>query len=40
LFGRFTGATEVETLKTWTMMETILGVTGGLIGMVAFQLLS
>lgn len=40
LFGRFTGATEVETLKTWTMMETILGVTGGLIGMIAFQLLS
>jgi len=40
LFGRFTGATEVETLKTWTMMETILGVTGGIIGMVAFELLS
>lgn len=40
LFGRFTGATEVETLKTWTMMETILGVTGGVIGMIAFELLS
>ncbi|KMV74190.1 gluconate transporter [Rosenbergiella epipactidis] len=40
LFGRFTGATEVETLKTWTMMETILGVTGGIIGMIAFELLS
>ncbi len=40
LFGRFTGATEIETLKTWTMMETILGVTGGIIGMIAFQLLS
>ncbi|MCI3090837.1 hypothetical protein MMS54_18225, partial [Escherichia coli] len=25
LFGKFTGATEAETLKTWTMMETILG---------------
>ena len=23
LFGKFTGATEAETLKTWTMMETI-----------------
>ena len=40
LFGRFTGATEVETLKTWTMMETILGITGGIIGMIAFELLS
>ncbi|SER03267.1 Gnt-I system low-affinity gluconate transporter [Rosenbergiella nectarea] len=40
LYGRFTGATEVETLKTWTMMETILGVTGGIIGMIAFELLS
>lgn len=40
LFGRFTGATEMETLKTWTMMETILGVTGGIIGMIAFELLS
>ncbi len=25
LFGKFTGATEAQTLKTWTMMETILG---------------
>ena len=28
LFGKFTGATEAETLKTWTMMETIIGITG------------
>ena len=40
LFGRFTGATEAETLKTWTLMETILGTTGGIIGMIAFTLLS
>ncbi|MDR7343985.1 Gnt-I system low-affinity gluconate transporter [Pantoea alhagi] len=40
LFGRFTGATEAQTLKTWTLMETILGTTGAIIGMIAFELLS
>lgn len=40
LFGRFTGATEAQTLKTWTLMETILGTVGAIIGMIAFQLLS
>lgn len=40
LFGRFTGATEAQTLKTWTLMETILGTTGGIVGMIAFTLLS
>lgn len=40
LFGRFTGATEAQTLKTWTMMETILGTTGAIVGMIAFELLS
>ncbi len=40
LFGRFTGASEAETLKTWTLMETILGTSGGIIGMLAFWLLS
>jgi Gnt-I system low-affinity gluconate transporter len=40
LFGRFTGATEGETLKTWTLMETILGSVGALVGMIAFALLS
>ncbi|WP_028448488.1 gluconate transporter [Chitinibacter tainanensis] len=39
LFGKFTGANEVETLKTWTVMETILGSTGALVGMVAFSVL-
>lgn len=39
LFGKFTGATEVQTLKTWTIMETILGTTGAVVGMVAFSLL-
>ncbi|VFS62730.1 Gnt-I system [Kluyvera cryocrescens] len=40
LFGKFTGATEAQTLKTWTMMETILGTVGAIVGMVAFTLLS
>ena len=40
LFGRFTGATEGQTLKTWTMMETTLGTTGAIVGMIAFALLS
>jgi Gnt-I system low-affinity gluconate transporter len=40
LFGRFTGASEAETLKTWTLMETILGTTGAIVGMIAFALLS
>ncbi|WP_029569237.1 gluconate transporter [Pantoea ananatis] len=40
LFGRFTGATEGETLKTWTLMETILGTVGAVVGMIAFTLLS
>ncbi len=40
LFGRFTGATEAQTLKTWTMMETILGTTGAIIGAAAFVMLS
>jgi hypothetical protein len=39
LFGKFTGATEAQTLKTWTMMETILGTTGAIVGMIAFTLL-
>ena len=25
---KFTGATEAQTLKTWSLMETILGTTG------------
>lgn len=40
LFGRFTGATEAQTLKTWTMMETLLGTVGAIVGMIAFELLS
>ncbi|WP_297199969.1 gluconate transporter [uncultured Pluralibacter sp.] len=40
LFGKFTGATEAQTLKTWTMMETILGTAGAVVGMIAFTLLS
>ena len=40
LFGKFTGASEAQPLKTWTMMETILGTTGAIVGMIAFQLLS
>ncbi|SUB14606.1 Gnt-I system [Pantoea agglomerans] len=40
LFGRFTGASEAETLKTWTLMETILVTVGAVVGMIAFTLLS
>jgi Gnt-I system low-affinity gluconate transporter len=39
LFGKFTGASEVQTLKTWTVMETLLGTSGGIIGMIAFTML-
>jgi Gnt-I system low-affinity gluconate transporter len=39
LFGKFTGATEAQTLKTWTLMETILGTTGAIVGMIAFSVL-
>ncbi|MHA0851793.1 GntT/GntP/DsdX family permease [Serratia nematodiphila] len=38
LFGKFTGANELQTLKTWTVMETILGSVGGAIGMIAFTM--
>ena len=39
LFGKFTGATEAQTLKTWSLMETILGTTGAVIGMIFFAFL-
>ncbi|MBC8944174.1 gluconate transporter [Xenorhabdus indica] len=39
LFGKFTGATEGQTLKTWTIMETILGTTGAIVGMIYFAML-
>lgn len=39
LFGKLTGATELQTLKTWSVMETILGTTGALVGMIAFSVL-
>ncbi|MFC7419694.1 gluconate transporter [Iodobacter arcticus] len=39
LFGKFTGANELQTLKTWTVMETILGTTGALVGMAAFSMM-
>ncbi|MGB8666273.1 MAG: gluconate transporter [Serratia inhibens] len=39
LFGKFTGATEAQTLKTWSVMETILGTTGALVGMIAFSMM-
>jgi Gnt-I system low-affinity gluconate transporter len=40
LFSKFTGATELQTLKTWSVMETILGSTGAAVGMVAFYFLA
>jgi Gnt-I system low-affinity gluconate transporter len=39
LFGKFTGANELQTLKTWSVMETILGTTGALVGMAAFSMM-
>ncbi|WP_255420683.1 GntT/GntP/DsdX family permease [Arsenophonus endosymbiont of Aleurodicus floccissimus] len=39
LFSKFTGATEGQTLKTWTLMETILGAVGAIIGMLFFVFL-
>ena len=36
LYGKFTGATEGQTLKTWSLMETILGTTGAVVGMIFF----
>ncbi|UCQ38021.1 gluconate transporter [Edwardsiella piscicida] len=36
LYGKFTGATEAQTLKTWSVMETILGTTGAIVGMLFF----
>ncbi|EFE97239.1 gluconate transporter [Serratia odorifera] len=39
LFGKFTGATEAQTLKTWSVMETILGTTGAVVGMIAFSMM-
>ncbi|VFP87150.1 gluconate transporter [Candidatus Erwinia haradaeae] len=40
LFGRFTGASEGETLMTWTIMETILGLVGSIVGTMAFYFFS
>lgn len=39
LFSKFTGATEAQTLKTWTLMETILGIIGAIVGMLFFVFL-
>lgn len=39
LFSKFTGATEAQTLKTWTLMETILGTVGAIVGMLFFVFL-
>ncbi|MCC8376237.1 MULTISPECIES: gluconate transporter [Photorhabdus] len=39
LFGKFTGATESQTLKTWSIMETILGITGAVVGMIFFAVM-
>ncbi|MBS9425165.1 gluconate transporter [Photorhabdus caribbeanensis] len=39
LFGKFTGATESQTLKTWSIMETILGTTGAVVGMIFFAMM-
>ena len=33
LANKFLGLSEIETLKTWTIMETIIGVTGGVVAL-------
>jgi Gnt-I system low-affinity gluconate transporter len=39
LANRYLGLTEKQTLLTWTLMETIIGVTGGLVAMLIFSLM-
>lgn len=34
LANRFLGLSEIETLKTWTMMETIIGTTGAIVALI------
>lgn len=34
LANRFFGLTEIQTLKTWTVMETIIGTTGAVVAMI------
>ena len=34
LVNRFLGLSEADTLKTWTLMETIIGVTGFAVALV------
>lgn len=37
LASRYLGLTEKQTLQTWTVMETIIGTTGGLMAMLIFS---
>ncbi|GHD59918.1 gluconate transporter [Jeongeupia chitinilytica] len=39
LASRYLGMTEKQTLQTWTVMETIIGVTGGVVATVAMVFL-
>ncbi len=34
LANKFLGLSEVQTLKTWTVMETIIGTTGGVVALL------
>ena len=34
LANRYLGLTEMQTLKTWTVMETIIGTTGAIVAMI------
>ena len=39
LANRYLGLTEKQTLQTWTVMETIIGVTGGVVAMIIMMFL-
>ncbi|WP_263480054.1 GntT/GntP/DsdX family permease [Aeromonas rivuli] len=39
LANRYLGLSEKQTLQTWTVMETIIGTTGGVVAMIIFSLL-
>ena len=39
LANRYLGLTEKQTLQTWTVMETIIGTTGGVMAMIIYSFL-
>ena len=39
LANRYLGLSEKQTLQTWTVMETIIGTTGGVMAMIIYSFL-